>query len=90
MQVLNVLRYVDIHVLRHLFLTFRRTIRSCHDNNSIQEQILKKLLENHGISDISDLKHIEDRNELLAAAQLRLQTQKMHRDCQAHCDMLKH
>lgn len=38
-----------------LFPTFRRTIGSGNDNNSFHEQILKKLLQNHGISDISDL-----------------------------------
>lgn len=36
-------------------LTFRRPIRSGHDDNTVQKQILKKLLEDHGVSDVSHL-----------------------------------
>lgn len=39
-----------------LVLTFRGAIRSGHDDDAVQEQILKKLLENHGIRDVSHLK----------------------------------
>lgn len=47
-----------------LLLTFRGAIRSGHNNNTVQKQILKKLLENHGISDIGDLKCVLQINQL--------------------------
>lgn len=43
-------------MLQHLLRTFRGTIRSGHDDDTFHKQILKKLLEDHGISDISHLK----------------------------------
>lgn len=43
-------------MLRHLLRTFRGTIRSGHDDDTFHKQILKKLLEDHGIRDISHLK----------------------------------
>lgn len=39
-----------------LLHTFRRAIRRGDNNNTVLKEILKKLLENHGIGDISDLK----------------------------------
>lgn len=47
-------------MFRHVLLTFRGTIGSGHNNNTVQKQILKKLLKNHGISDISDLFRLND------------------------------
>lgn len=40
-------------------LTFRRPIRSGHNHDAVQEQILKKLLENHGVGDVRHLKSAE-------------------------------
>lgn len=56
-------------MLQDLSFTFRGTIRGSHDNNTVLKQILKELLENHGISNISDLK-------------LERQYTKMYRYCQ--------
>ena len=39
----------------HLLLTFRGTIRRGHNDDAVQKQILKELLEKHGIGDIRDL-----------------------------------
>lgn len=44
--------------------TFRRAIRRGNNNNTVLKEILKKLLENHGIGDISDLKREKNQNVL--------------------------
>lgn len=47
---------IKVNTVATLSLTFGRTIGSGHNNNTVQEQILKKLLKNHGVSDVSHLK----------------------------------
>lgn len=36
--------------------TFWRPVRCCHNDNSVLEQVFKKLLQNHGISNVGDLR----------------------------------
>lgn len=57
---LHCCRHSDLDFFKdngHLLLTFRGTVRRGHNYNTVQKQILEKLLENHGVSDISDLRY---------------------------------
>lgn len=51
----------------NLWLTPWGAIRSGHDDDTVLEQILKKLLENHGIGNISDLKYVKHTNDIWEA-----------------------
>lgn len=35
--------------------TFRWSVGGCHNDDPVLEQIFKKLFQNHGVSDVSDL-----------------------------------
>lgn len=70
----------------NLWLTLWGAIRSGHDYNAVLEQILKKLLENHGIGNISDLKCVTHTSNLRNVSQRykhgHMTNTKIHRCCQ--------
>lgn len=53
----------------NVWLTLRGAIRSGHDDDTVLEQILKKLLENHGIGNIGDLQRATHKSHLRNASQ---------------------